>query len=360
MAHTKIVLVTLCATIFSAIVSSATAQSVSSEYNGSIVFRSGRLGNVANMRLAAHEGDSTYTGTITPPAEYSQNLNSNSGNLANAANMTLAAHETGSTYTGTITPPAAISVNLNTYQLGGGSGTLTLPSVQLTGSDNLLVTNGGEVRLEGANTYGGATRINGKYHRSVPDQAVANDSEVRDGYADNEICVGATLTVTNLANGRVATNIGTSSIAAANLVVQGSTLKYVGVATDTDRLSAIGIAGATIDASGTGALTFGNTGALGIDLAEDRTGIILQAAADSSSTELFSLVLCDVRDLDVGMAIRDIATGVLQSADDDGLAGISEAVGSDAVVAPEPTSLLLACLAVVGMLGRRRRLRSAT
>ena len=36
--------------------------------------------------------------------EYSQNLDFTSGDLANAANMSLAAQEGGSTYTGTITP----------------------------------------------------------------------------------------------------------------------------------------------------------------------------------------------------------------------------------------------------------------
>src|SRR5262249_31514068 len=71
--------------------------------------------------------------------EYSQNLDFNTAPLSNAANMTLAAQEGGSTYTGTITPNSSLIVNPNTYKLGGGNGTLTLPNAnQLTGARNVL------------------------------------------------------------------------------------------------------------------------------------------------------------------------------------------------------------------------------
>jgi fibronectin-binding autotransporter adhesin len=65
-----------------------------------------------------------------------------------------------------------------------------------------------------------------------------------------------------LANGGVASNVGQSSSAASNLVINNATLKYTGGATSTDRLFTLGDNGASIDGSGTGALVFANTGAL--------------------------------------------------------------------------------------------------
>jgi autotransporter-associated beta strand protein len=67
-----------------------------------------------------------------------------------------------------------------------------------------------------------------------------------------------------IANGGIASSMGQSTNAAANLVIGGGTLRYSGTeATRTDRLFTIGSAAgdtAVIDASGTGALAFTNSG----------------------------------------------------------------------------------------------------
>jgi hypothetical protein len=81
---------------------------------------------------------------------------------------------------------------------------------------------------------------------------------------------GGTLSVSSLANGGVASNIGQSSNAASNLVINNAALKYTGAATSTDRLFTLGDSGATVDASGTGALVFTNTGALAYSGSADR------------------------------------------------------------------------------------------
>ena len=232
--------------------------------------------------------------------EYTQNLNFTSGDLARAANMTLAAQEGGSTYTGTITPaghvvnfasPGAgeIAANGNTYQLGGGSGTLTLPNAnQLTGARNLLVTNGGEVRLTGSNNYSGTTRIQRKYLPSNTDQAIASQrSAAGNNDATGSDLVSSTLTVSNLANGGAASGIGNSTSAATNLVIQGSTLKYDGGATSTDRLFTVGTSGATVDASGSGALTFSNTSALTIAVPARRSSLLSNAVPGGASSTVF-------------------------------------------------------------------------
>jgi autotransporter-associated beta strand protein len=221
--------------------------------------------------------------------EYTQSLNFNSGDLTKAANMSLAAHEGGSTYTGTITPNTTVAVNPNTYQLGGGSGPLTLPNAnQLTGANNLLVTNGGTVRLTANNNYTGTTRILRKYTPSNEAQALANQRS--NGGNDDATASGAvssTLAVTTLANGGAASGIGSSTNAAANLVIQGGALKYEGAAASTDRLFTVGTSGATVDASGSGAVNFTNTGALAISVPAQRNGLIANVVPGGNSSTIF-------------------------------------------------------------------------
>ncbi|MGO4842643.1 hypothetical protein AB4144_61275, partial [Rhizobiaceae sp. 2RAB30] len=61
-------------------------------------------------------------------------------------------------------------------------------------------------------------------------------------------------------NGGVASSIGLSSAAASNLVINGGTLRYAGTGGSTDRRFTLGAsAGNTLDASGTGAISFTST-----------------------------------------------------------------------------------------------------
>lgn len=129
---------------------------------------------------------------------------------SSVSTLAIGDNNVSSTFTGTIVGNA----NLNVQKVG--SGTLTLTS---------------------QNTYGRATSI-----------------------------LGGTLEVTNLANGGVASGIGSSAATASNLIINNGTLKYSGAATSTDRLFQVGQTTnggiATLDASGSGAVSFTNTGSL--------------------------------------------------------------------------------------------------
>lgn len=87
------------------------------------------------------------------------------------------------------------------------------------------------------------------------------------GYTGATNLSGGTLSVTTLANGASNSAIGASTSAAANLLLgNGTTFQYTGSGHSTDRLftvngSSAGHA-ATIEASGTGAVNFTNTGSL--------------------------------------------------------------------------------------------------
>ena len=140
--------------------------------------------------------------------------------------------------------------NAGSMGFGGQSGarTLTLAGVNGAGAslaaaigDNggatsLDKTGAGTWSLTGASTYTGPTTI-----------------------------AAGTLIVSTLANGGSSSSIGSATSAAANLVLNGGTLKYTGGAASTDRLFSIGTSGGSLDASGTGAVNFTNTGSMGFN-----------------------------------------------------------------------------------------------
>lgn len=232
------------------------------------------------------------------------------GDLANLTAMSVAAPQNGISYTGTITPAN------ETYRLGGGNGVLTLPNNQLTGANSVQVTNGGEVALNGANSYSGVTRIQAKYHTTTQNQAIANTSS----NISNVVYEGTTLTANTLLNGGVNSSIGSSSSAASNLVIQGSTLKYAGTGSNgtTNRLFTVGTGGATLEAAGSSGsvMNFTNTGSLAMGLAGSQTGSIFDtgtAVSDGVAATVNTRSRVNVQNVDdvvVGMTVIG-ASGVL-------------------------------------------------
>jgi autotransporter-associated beta strand protein len=123
-------------------------------------------------------------------------------------------------------------VQITSGNITGSGGTLTSTSAFdlqngtvsaiLGGSVGLNKTTANTVTLTGNNTYSGVTTIS-----------------------------AGTLSVSLLANGVVASNIGNSSNASTSLILNGGTLQYTGAAVSTDRLFSLQTS-STIDASGTG------------------------------------------------------------------------------------------------------------
>jgi autotransporter-associated beta strand protein len=229
-------------------------------------------------------GPAASTGALAlDDSDAAVNLDFSSGALAgaNLVGMSVGASAPGVTYTGTITPAAA------GYRLGGG-GTLTLANTNaLTGAANVTVTNGGTVALAAANDYSGATLVKGHYVVSVQEQAAAkNNNLIAPG-----VFVAPTLSVSDPAS------LGTSADDAGNLSISGGTLRYTGSGHSTNRLFTISPAGATLDASGTGAINFTNAGPV---VVADVTGTITGNTTVSGNT--INLVN-DISQLAVGMTV---------------------------------------------------------
>jgi len=214
----------------SIMVNSGGTVSLDTGVGGLVTGGAGRVntGSVGALGLASVDSNTNINFTTLPFSAY--------------ANMSLGANTGNVTYTGTITPAGG------NYRLGGGN-TLTLPNAQLTGANGVIVENGGNVILNGLNTYTGAVQILGSYPN------VGGLTTVTP-YVDGQLSIGS------VNNGSSSSPLGSSSNVASNLVINGGDLVFIGASDVTDRLFTVGSGGATLTSSGTGPITFTNFGAI--------------------------------------------------------------------------------------------------
>ena len=202
-------------------------------------------------------GANTFTGGVTIAAGQ---LNINSSSALGSGILTISAGSMGNTSGGSVTLTnnnpqrwnadftfaGTNDLNLGTGAVSMNAGrnvtvstnTLTVGGV-VSGSSGLTKLGAGTLQLLASNTYSG----------NAPSVS----------YATVDIQSGV------LAVGVVALNNSASSLGggAAAVAIRGGTLRYVGSGGTIERRIEIGTAGATIDASGTGALVWNNTGGQG-------------------------------------------------------------------------------------------------
>jgi fibronectin-binding autotransporter adhesin len=132
------------------------------------------------------------------------------------------------TFTGDLTQTTATAGTRNTTLTGAGNAIIngTVNNNSGTSLTSIIKSGAGTVRFNSTTSnYTGSTTIN-----------------------------AGVLEVAGLADGGTVSSLGQATNAAANLVFNGGTLRYVGAGNSTDRAFTIDAGGGTLDASGTGAL----------------------------------------------------------------------------------------------------------
>ena len=190
------------------------------------------------------------------------------GSLTNAANTTLSNTNVAATLFNGPVFLSEVSGTGRTLTLGGNqSFTIAGAIANFNGSGtagNLVITNTGTVSLTSAtSSYSGSTTVSSS---------------------------GSVLVVTKLANGGSDSSIGSSSNARGNLLLQNaSTLRYTGAGDSTDRLFTITATGtghgATLDASGSGAINFTNSGSLALGT-NNQTRILVLTGSNTGNNTL--------------------------------------------------------------------------
>jgi fibronectin-binding autotransporter adhesin len=170
---------------------------------------------------------------------------------------------------------------INNATLTFNRGYYTTVSNVISGTGTLKQVANAQLVLAGLNTYTGPTVIGG----GIANIGLGGPTDYTGLAYSGDSSINASV----LANGGVASSIGASSNAASNLVLNGGTLFYSSTsAVSTDRLFTVTAAGGAIYTSG--ALTFTNTGALGMTGTGDR---VLSLGGDSTSASTVSAAISD-------------------------------------------------------------------
>jgi fibronectin-binding autotransporter adhesin len=177
----------------------------------------------------------------------------NGASISNNVSTTI--NLTGGTLTGNFTGAAA------TYNVLASSAVSTIGISSTVGNQTFNVDDGAAATdLSYIGTLGGAFGITKNGAGLMA--ATSNSS-----YTGVTTINAGTLSVLTLADGGIISNLGSSTSAASNLLIRdGATLRYTGSAQSTDRLFTVGASGAdqsaAVEASGTGAINFTNTGSI--------------------------------------------------------------------------------------------------
>lgn len=220
---------------------------------------------VMNVSTVETSGSTTDSVLFPGPTNVTVTLSgantiSSGGILVSSANNGAADAING----GTLTSGNLSDLIVNQYDQSP-TGTLTIGS-QVVGSIGVTLSGTGELVLSNpSNTYSGPTYIN-----------------------------GGILSVSKLDIGANVSGIGQPGNTAANeLVISGGTLQYTGTGDTTDRLLTVGPQGATIDASGSGALTWTNSSPVAFSNPSTPSAVTFTLTGSSTASNVFTPALTD-------------------------------------------------------------------
>lgn len=258
------------------------------------------LGNIrlsdaaAGMALVVNgSGAVAITGAITNGGGGTNPVGAAGGGIAYAGNNTLTLSGANTYSAGTVIAGGTVSVN----SLASAGVTFSVTS-STEGSNVITVSSAtglsiGQTITETSITGGTSNLAAGSTITAINGTSVTL----------SQSAVGSSSTPISAAAG-VANNLGISTSAAANLILNGGTLKYTGAATSTNRLFTIAGNGGTIDSSGSGTLSFTHTGTV-VTNPPSHVGSV----TDQSAVVTFGTYVTTA-DLAVGMAVS--GTGILE------------------------------------------------
>jgi fibronectin-binding autotransporter adhesin len=289
---------------------------LNSTSTGGITIQTGAINNVANITNTSSAGTITISAVIG--ANVSTVTQNGSGSMLTLAGANL---YTGSTVltagTLNINNATALGAAAATFVVNGGTfDNSTAAAISMTNANPQ--TWAGDFAFTGTKSLtfitGAITITNSTRNVTVNGSTLTEGGVIGDGgsgFGITKLGVGALalngvstytgpttitagiLSTTSIANGGAASGIGQSSNGAANLVLNGGTLQYLGasVAT-TDRLFTLS-ASSSIDASGTATntLTFSNTGSV---LFTGATGpVTLNLTGSQTTANIFNPLIAD-------------------------------------------------------------------
>lgn len=272
---------------------------------GNLVASSSVTAIAGNLTVGSASGGSAATFTSTGTSNWAQgktltvygNGTVNFGNNAQNLSATSTLNIIGGTVTGiSIGNNASTTINLTggtlngnftgaaaTYNVLASSALSTIGISSTAGNQVFNVDDGAaSTDLSYIGTLGGAFGItkNGAGHMAATSSSA---------YTGATTINGGTLSVVTLANGGTNSNIGAATSAASNLLIRdGATLRYTGSGGSTDRLFTIGGNGAghsaTVEASGSGALNFTNSGSIAWGTGNQTRTLVLGGTSTASNT----------------------------------------------------------------------------
>jgi len=227
----------------------------SNTYTGTTTIQNGTLIVSKNGSAISIPGNLTI-GTATSSSATGVRIDGVSGNgLGALAATSVVTFSSNSSFNASMT--------LNNQTAGA---TITFAGLQSTGTNAFIdaatfgssIVNNLGLSGNGTYSYAGTITVSGNGSRIIGVTKSGTGTQAFSGlntYTGNTTINSGLLSVTTLANGGSASGIGAAASTASTLVINGGTLRYTGAGNSTDRNITIGTSGATLDASGSAALS---------------------------------------------------------------------------------------------------------
>ena len=297
-----------------------TAQAESVRVNGNISGSGGVRSNFGGYQIL--NGNNSYSGGTAIGTTLGGTAFTSPRETWELGSNTALGGPTSPVYFHVVTPAANVPPLAGNVIAGGADRTIANP----------LISNSGLIRFQGTNafTLSGPIDLNtnanievGNTNGVTVSGIIGRGTFIKDGAGSMTLTSGANthtgqtivkqgiLSVGTIANGGIVSDLGaapagvSASTGAPYLILSGGTLRYTGGTVSTDRRFGLSGTGGTIDASGSGPLSFTNTA--GNTLVN---AVNLGGAAWNAGTDIIPVGTATAPFLGVGSAVSSVTAGI--------------------------------------------------